>query len=41
MGLHSIDMMDSSRIYSLGWQARVELSAGLRLAYLDFVINHA
>jgi GDP-L-fucose synthase len=29
--------MDSSRINALGWQARVELHAGLALAYEDFV----
>ena len=34
-------LMDSSRIHSLGWQARVELSAGLHLAYQDFVNYHA
>jgi GDP-L-fucose synthase len=34
-------LMDSSRINSLGWQARVELKDGLSLAYQDFVNNHA
>jgi GDP-L-fucose synthase len=34
-------LMDISRLHSLGWQAHVELSAGLHLAYQDFVKNHA
>jgi GDP-L-fucose synthase len=32
-------LMDSGRINSLGWQARVELAEGLQLAYQDFVKN--
>jgi len=34
-------LMDSSRINSLGWQARVELKDGLHQACADFVKNHA
>ena len=34
-------LMDSRRINHLGWQARVELTAGLHQAYQDFVKNHA
>ncbi|MDO9439142.1 GDP-L-fucose synthase [Hydrogenophaga sp.] len=30
-------LMDSSRMHSLGWQAKVDLSAGLALAYQDFL----
>ena len=30
-------LMDSSRLQSLGWQARIELEAGLALAYADFM----
>ena len=32
--------MDSSRINSLGWQAKVNLSQGLDLAYQDFLNKH-
>jgi GDP-L-fucose synthase len=32
--------MDSSRINSLGWQAKVNLSQGLILAYQDFLKKH-
>jgi GDP-L-fucose synthase len=34
-------LMDSSRINSLGWSARVDLKPGLQQAYQDFVKNHA
>lgn len=34
-------LMDSSRLESLGWKARVELEAGLTLAYADFMQNVA
>jgi GDP-L-fucose synthase len=34
-------LMDSSRLNALGWQARIELTEGLQLAYQDFVKNHA
>ena len=34
-------LMDSSRLQSLGWQARIELEAGLALAYADFVSHTA
>ena len=30
-------LMDSSRLFALGWQPQVELEAGVRLAYQDFV----
>lgn len=30
-------LMDSSRIHSLGWQAKVSLQTGLKLAYQDFL----
>jgi GDP-L-fucose synthase len=33
-------LMDSSRLNRLGWQPRVDLSEGLRLAYTDFLRNH-
>ena len=32
--------MDSSRLNALGWQAQVDLAAGLRYAYADFVQSH-
>ena len=32
--------MDSSRLNALGWQAQVDLAAGLRAAYADFVQSH-
>ena len=32
--------MDSSRLNALGWQAQVDLAAGLRSAYADFVQWH-
>ena len=33
-------LMDSSRLNALGWQAKVGLEEGLRLAYQDFVEHH-
>jgi GDP-L-fucose synthase len=30
-------LMDSSRLLALGWRPQVELAAGIRLAYLDFL----
>jgi hypothetical protein len=33
--------MDSRRINSLGWQASIDLSRGLNLAYQDFLKYHA
>jgi GDP-L-fucose synthase len=30
-------LMDSSRLFALGWQPQVELEAGVRLAYQDFL----
>lgn len=32
-------LMDSSRLKSLGWQPKVSLEAGLKLAYVDFLQN--
>ena len=32
--------MDSGRLNALGWQAQVDLAAGLRSAYADFVQSH-
>ena len=32
-------LMDSDRLHLLGWQAKVELQEGLRLAYQDFLKN--
>ena len=34
-------LMDSSRLQSLGWQARTELEAGLAMAYADFISHTA
>ena len=31
--------MDSTRLNKLGWQAKVGLQEGLKLAYQDFLIN--
>jgi GDP-L-fucose synthase len=33
--------MDSGRLNALGWQAQVDLAAGLRAAYADFVHSHS
>jgi GDP-L-fucose synthase len=33
-------LMDSTRINALGWQAQVDLAAGLETAYQDFLDNH-
>jgi GDP-L-fucose synthase len=33
-------LMDSARLRSLGWQPRVDLAEGLRLAYADFLKAH-
>ena len=30
-------LMDSNRLYALGWQARISLESGLALAYTDFL----
>jgi GDP-L-fucose synthase len=32
-------LMDSSRLNSMDWQAKVGLQEGLKLAYQDFLIN--
>ena len=34
-------LMDSSRLHSLGWKARVDLATGLAFAYQDFLKNTA
>ena len=34
-------LMDSQRLHSLGWQARVDLTTGLALAYQDFLQHQA
>ncbi len=34
-------LMDSSRILALGWKPQIDLETGLRLAYDDFLKNHA
>ena len=33
-------LMDSARLNSLGWRARVSLEDGLKLAYNDYLKNH-
>lgn len=33
-------LMDSSRLYGLGWSAQIGLEAGLHSAYQDFLTNH-
>lgn len=33
-------LMDSSRLNSLGWTAKIELEAGLKMAYEDFLKNY-
>jgi GDP-L-fucose synthase len=33
-------LMDSTWINALGWQAQVDLAAGLETAYQDFLDNH-
>ena len=33
-------LMDSSRLNALGWKAQVELEAGLKFAYQDFLTKH-
>lgn len=33
-------LMDSSRINALGWRPKVDLDAGLEIAYRDFIDNH-
>jgi GDP-L-fucose synthase len=30
-------LMDSSRLFALGWRPRIDLEQGIRLAYADFV----
>jgi GDP-L-fucose synthase len=34
-------LMDSSRLFSLGWRPKVTLEAGIRLAYADFLKRFA
>ena len=33
-------LMDSSRLNSLGWNAKVELEVGLKMTYSDFLKNY-
>ena len=33
-------LMDSSRLKNLGWKPTIELAAGLRIAYEDFLKHH-
>ena len=33
-------LMDSSRLFALGWKPKVDLAAGIRLAYEDFLARH-
>jgi GDP-L-fucose synthase len=30
-------LMDSSRIFALGWKPQVDLASGIRMAYADFL----
>ena len=32
-------LLDSSRLFALGWRPQVDLAAGVRLAYEDFLLN--
>jgi GDP-L-fucose synthase len=32
-------LLDSSRLNALGWQAKIDLESGLKLAYQDFLAN--
>ena len=34
-------LMDSSRLFALGWKPQVDLETGIRLAYEDFLKRHA
>ncbi len=34
-------LMDSSRIFNLGWRPKIDLETGIRLAYADFLRNNA
>jgi len=34
-------LMDSSRLFALGWRPEVDLETGIRLAYEDFFESHA
>ena len=33
-------LMDSSRLFALGWKPKVDLATGIRLAYEDFLARH-
>lgn len=33
-------LMDSSRLFALGWRPRIDLETGIRLAYADFLKHH-
>jgi len=32
-----LDLLDSSRLFALGWLPQVDLESGIRLAYQDFL----
>ena len=32
--------MDSSRLFAMGWQPRIDLEDGLKAAYADFCTHH-
>ncbi|HEX5219639.1 MAG TPA: GDP-L-fucose synthase [Verrucomicrobiae bacterium] len=34
-------LIDSSRLFALGWRPKVDLETGIRLAYLDFIKRYA
>jgi GDP-L-fucose synthase len=34
-------LMDSTRLNALGWQAKVDLVSGLKVAYKDFLMHHS
>jgi GDP-L-fucose synthase len=32
-------LMDSSRLFALGWKPQIDLPTGIRMAYADFLKN--